>query len=91
MFISILLAILHLVLKIVLSILAVIPFLDFISAQVNFWLSFKIINFIGLSFSVIEFIIFILLAYIVLGVLLGRIFYLPLLTNIVKKIVNRYN
>lgn len=91
MLISILLAIFHITLSIILSIFAIIPVLNVIAGQINFFLSFKLIKLLGLSFSIIELFIFILLGYIVIGILLGRIFYLPFLTKVVKKIMTRYN
>ena len=80
MVIAILLAILKLVLDIVLSILAVIPFLSYITAIFNYIISIKIIRIygLGLSFTLFELLVFILLSYIIAGIFIGRIFYIPI-------------
>lgn len=93
MVIAILLAILKLVLDIVLSILAIIPFLSYITAIFNYIISIKIIRIygIGLSFTLFELIVFILLSYIIAGIIIGRIFYIPMLTSLMQKLMKKYN
>lgn len=93
MVIAILLAILKLVLDIVLSILAVIPFLSYIAAIFNYIISIKIIRIygLGLSFTLFELLVFILLSYIIAGIFIGRIFYIPMLTSLMQKLMKRYN
>lgn len=93
MVIAILLAILKLVLDIVLSILAVIPFLSYITAIFNYIISIKIIRIygLGLSFTLFELLVFILLSYIIAGIFIGRIFYIPMLTSLMQKLMKRYN
>lgn len=93
MVIAILLAILKLVLDIVLSILAVIPFISYITAIFNYIISIKIIRIygLGLSFTLFELLVFILLSYIIAGIFIGRIFYIPMLTSLMQKLMKRYN
>lgn len=93
MVISILLTILKLGLDIILSILGKIPLLDFIAAIIYYVISFKIIRFysLGISFTAFELILFLLLIYIIIGILLGRIFYIPYLSNFMQKTMKNYN
>ncbi len=93
MVIAILLAIFNLIMSIIMPILSLVPFLNFISAMLNYVLSIKIIRIysLGLSFSFFEFVIFILLIYIIIGVCLGRIFNVPLLTKLINKVMKSYN
>ena len=93
MVIAIILAIIKLILDIVLSILGLIPFLSYVVAIFNYIISVKIIRIygIGLSFTISELIVFILLAYIVSGVIVGRIFYIPALTSLMQKLMKKYN
>ena len=92
MIISIILAIINLTLDIVFSILAKIPVLDFIIAVLNLFISVKIITIapLGLSFSVFQIIIYTVITYITLGVILGRIFYIPFLTETMNKVMKKY-
>ena len=93
MVIAILLAIFKLIMSIIMPILSLIPFLKFISAILNYILSIKIIRFysLGLSFSFFEFVIFIILIYIIIGVCIGRVFYVPFLTKLINKVMKSYN
>lgn len=93
MVIAIILAILKLFLDIVLSILGLIPLLSYIAAIFNYIISVKIIRIygIGLSFTIFELFVFILLAYIIAGVLVGRIFYVPALSSMMQKLMKKYN
>ena len=91
MVIAILLAIFKLIMS--MPILSLIPFFFFISAILNYILSIKIIRFysLGLSFSFFEFVIFIILIYIIIGVCIGRVFYVPFLTKLINKVMKSYN
>ena len=91
--ISILLAILKIALDIVLPILSSIPVLKYISAIFNYLISIKIIRLypLGISFTILELIVFIILAYICIGVVIGRVFYIPVITNLMQKIMKRYD
>ena len=93
MVISITLAIIKLALDLILPILSVIPILNYISAIFNYLISIKLIRLypLGISFTILELIVFIILAYICIGVVVGRIFYVPVLTNLMQKIMNNYN
>ena len=92
MIISIILAIIKLCFSTILSLLSFIPFLNFITAVINFVISLKIIRFYpsGISFTLFELFVFILLIYIVTGVILGRIFYIPILSKFMNKFMNSY-
>ena len=93
MVISIILAIVKLFVGLIMQLLTYIPFLNFISAILNYVLSIKIIRVysLGLSFSLFEFFIFILLIYIIIGVCLGKIFNVPYLTKLINKVMKSYN
>ena len=93
MVISITLAIIKLALDLILPILSVIPILNYISAIFNYLISIKLIRLypLGISFTILELIVFIILAYICIGVVVGRIFYVPVLTNLMQKIMKNYN
>ncbi len=93
MVISIILAIVKLFVGLIMQLLTYIPFLNFISAILNYVLSIKIIRLysLGLSFSLFEFLIFILLIYIIIGVCFGRIFNVPYLTKLINKVMKSYN
>lgn len=93
MIIAIFLAIFKLVIDIVLSIISLIPFIDFIAAILNIIISFKILSipFLHMSFTIIELFIYSLLIYIIWGITLGRMFYIPVLTGIMQKIMKSYN
>ena len=91
--ISILLAILKLALDIILPVFSSIPVLNYISAIFNYLISIKLIRLypLGISFTILELIVFITLAYVCIGVLIGRIFYIPVITNIMQKFMKRYD
>lgn len=91
--ISILLAILKLALDIILPILSAIPVLSYISAIFNYLISIKLIRLypVGISFTILELLVFIVLAYICIGVIIGRIFYIPVITNIMQKYMKNYD
>ncbi len=93
MVIAILLAILKIALDIVLSILAKIPFLSYVAAIFNYIISVKMVRVygLGISFTIFELLVFILLAYIIAGVIVGRIFYIPALTSVMQKLMKKYN
>lgn len=92
MVISIFLALIHLMLDIILSIFAKIPFIDFIAAVIYYIFNFKILRiyFLNLSFTVPELLIVLLIGYIITGVILGRIFYIPFLTDLMSKTMKNY-
>lgn len=87
MVIAILLAIIKITLNIVTPILWMIPIINYIASFLNQIFSVKTIRlyFIGLSFTLFELLIFILLIYICIGVIVGRIFYIPILTKLINK------
>lgn len=93
MVIAIILAIIKLILDIILSILGLIPFLSYIVAIFNYIISVKIIRIygLGISFTIFELLVFILLAYIIIGVFVGRIFYIPALTTLMQRLMKKYN
>ncbi len=91
MIISVILAIFKLSIDLLLFLISKIPFLDFIAALINLIISIKIVRFqtLGFSFNIIEILVFLMLIYICIGVFLGRIFYIPYLTDLMKKIVKQ--
>ncbi len=92
MIIAIILAIFKLLTDIILSLIAKISFLDFIMAIFNLVISFKIIRISnsGISFTILELLLLMLLGYIIFGILFGRIFYIPYLSDFMKKVMKTY-
>lgn len=92
MVISIFLALIKIGLDIILSVIAKIPFVDYIAAVIYFLLSFKVIRIYGLniSFTLLELLVILLIGYIITGVVLGRIFYIPFLTDLMNKTMRHY-
>lgn len=92
MVIAIFLTIIKIGLDIILSILGKIPILDFVAAIIYYIISFKIIRFysLGISFTAFELLLFLLLIYIIVGIILGRIFYIPYLSDFMKKTMKNY-
>ncbi len=89
--ISVLLAIFNLTLDIILSLLAKIPLLDFVAAAINIILQFQIIKIFNLSLSIVGLFVFLVLTYIIIGIVLGRIFYVPYLSPIMQRTMKKYN
>lgn len=93
MIIAIFLTILKLVVDLVLSIFAKIPFLDFIAAKLYYnVISFKIIRlyFWNISLTGFQLLLLLLLIYIIIGIIVGRIFYIPYLTDFMNKAMKNY-
>ena len=93
MIISIFLAIFRLILNIIFSIMAIIPILNIIAAKINYLISVRIlfIPILKLSFNIIEIIIYLLLIYILIGIFIGKIFYVPYLSKLICKLLKSYN
>lgn len=94
MIISIFLALFNvLVFYIILPIMGAIPIIDCVAALINIILSFKILRIylLNLSFSIPELVVTILIIYIIIGIIKGRIVYIPYLTNIINKALKNYN
>ena len=90
MLISILFAIINIALGVIFRILAIIPFLGIIAAKLNLLISAPIIRTPFMSFPIIPLIVTLLLIYIIAGIIVGRIFYVPLLSNIMNKAMSSY-
>lgn len=92
MLIALFLTALKLIIDIILHIVSLIPFLGFIAAGFNLFISIKIIKItsLGLSFTLVELLLSILIIYIILGILAGRIFYIPYLSRFMQKILKNY-
>ncbi len=93
MVISIILTICKLLTDIIFTIFAKIPFLDYLSAKLYYCvISFKIIRIysLNISFTIFELLLFMLLIYIISGIFLGRIFYIPVLTDFMQKAMKNY-
>ena len=93
MIISMLLFLFNLLFGLICVIFSKIPILDIIAGLLNFIISVKIIviNPLHMSFSAIQLIVFIFTIYIIVGVVLGKIFYVPWLTNVMQKVMKNYN
>jgi hypothetical protein len=95
MIIAIILTILKLLIDIVFSVLSLIPFINLFIAKLNLLLSLKILTittFIGvLSFSIVELMLTILFFYIIIGIIVGRIFYIPYLSDFIQKSMKSYS
>lgn len=89
MVISIFLALLNLVFNIIFQIMALIPGFNKIAINITIFLQHRI-NIFSLSFNLVETVVFLLLFYISAGVLAGRIFYVPVLTTVMKKVMHSY-
>ena len=90
MLISILFAIINIALGVIFRIFAIVPFLGIVAAKINLLISTPVIRMPFMSFSVIPLIVTLLLIYIVAGIIVGRIFYVPLLSNIMNKAMSSY-
>ena len=92
MVISIFLALIKIGLDIILSVIAKIPFVDYIAAVIYFLLSFNVIRIYGLniSFTLLELLVILLIGYSITGVVLGRIFYIPFLTDLMNRTMRHY-
>ncbi len=77
----------------ILFIVSLIPFLDFIAAILNIALFLKIITIypLRMSFSFFQMCVFVLLLYISLGVCFGKTYYVFYLTKLTQKIMKNYN
>lgn len=93
MVIAIILAIIKLLLDIIIPILWIIPIINYIATALNFIVSVKVVRlyFIGVSFTIFELFVFLLLTYIMAGVIFGRNFYVPVLTKLMQKAMRNYN
>ncbi len=91
MVIAIFLAIFKLTLNILFSILSLIPFLNIIIAKLNYIMTVRIlvIPIFNLSFNIIEIVIYLMLLYIIIGILVSRIFFIPFLTNLLYKLLKQ--
>lgn len=90
MLISIFYAIICMVGYIIFKITEIIPFLKYISASINFFISVKIVSILGFSLSILQLILFLLFMYIISGIIVGRIFYVPFLSQIMTKAMNSH-
>ncbi len=92
MVISIFLAILNLLLELIFNIFSHIPILDAIAGILNYIISIKIVRLtqIGLSFNIIELVVFLLLIYLITGICMGRLFYVPVLTKFLNRVMKRF-
>ena len=91
MIISIFCVAIKLIVDIILEIFARIPFLDFVAAIIYYVISFKIIRLSsGLSFTFFQLILTILLGYIIAGIFMGKIFYIPVLSRFMNKTMQNY-
>ena len=87
--IAIFLALMNLIFNIIFQIMAILPGFNKIAININIFLQNRI-NIFALSFNITETVVFLLLLYISIGVTAGRIFYVPVLTTIMKRIMRPY-
>ena len=90
MLISVFLAIFSIIFDIIFRILSMIPLINYLVIKINLYLSKTFVSFLGLSFNIIQFLVFIILVYIIAGIVSGRIFYIPILSNIMNKVMKSY-
>ncbi len=90
--IAIFLAVIKLLSDLILPLISMIPFVDIIAACINFILSIKVLTIpiLHLSFSIFQIFLNLLFLYIITGIILGRIFYIPSLTDFCAKIMKSY-
>lgn len=86
---SIFLAVLNLIIQIVLQILAIVPGLYKFALSINLYMQQRI-EFFALSFNIIETVVFFILMYMSIGIVMGKIFYFPILTPITKRFMQSY-
>lgn len=93
MVISIFLALIKLGLGIILEIIAKIPYVDYIAAIIYYILNFKVLRIylLNITFTIPELLVTLLIGYIVTGIILGRIFYIPFLSDVMSKTMKNYN
>lgn len=93
MVIAIVLAIVKLLLDLIIPVLWIIPVISYIASLLNFLVSVKVIRlyFLGVSFTIFELFIFLLLSYIISGVIVGRNFYVPGLTKLMQRAMKNYH
>lgn len=93
MVISIFLALIKMGLDIILTIISKISILDYVAAIIYWLFAIEIIriHLFNLSFTIPELLVVILIGYIITGICLGRIFYIPYLTDLMYKAMKNYN
>lgn len=93
MVIAIILAIIKLILDLLIPILWIIPIISYIASLLNFIVSVKVVRlyFLGISFTIFELFVFLLLTYIIAGVIVGRNFYVPILTKLMQRAMKNYH
>ncbi len=90
MVISILFAIINLIKYIIIKLLLLIPFLSTFAIKLNLFFSSAMIKNSYINLNILQIIISALLLYIIIGVLIGRIFYIPFLSGIMNKTMKQY-
>ena len=92
MVISIFLVILKTLVQLIFIIFSKIPFLDPVAGILNLIISVKIIRFsqFGLSFSIVQLLLFLLFLYLIIGICFSKMLYVPILTKFMQKVMNRF-
>lgn len=83
-FIAVLLTLLNYFFEILFGIFSKIPFLEMFSAIINYIFTVKIISVFGFQSTIVYLAVLILKIYLIVGVILGRNFYLPFVTKTVN-------
>ncbi len=88
-FIAVLLTLLNYVFEILFGIFSKISFLEMFSAIINYIFTVKIISVFGFQSTIVYLAVLILKIYLIVGVILGRNFYLPFVTKTVNYMMDR--
>jgi len=88
-FIAILLTLFNYIFALIFLICSKIPFIDTVSAQINYYLSVKIISFFGFQSTIVYFAILLFKIYLITGVILGKCFYIPFVTKVINYMMRK--
>ena len=83
-FLAVVLTLLNYIFELIFLICSKIPFIDTISAQINYYLSIKIISFLGFETTLVYFAVLLLKIYLITSVILGKYFYIPFVTKVIN-------
>lgn len=88
-FIAVLLTLLYYVFEFVFAIFSKIPFLEMVAAVLNYVFTVKIISFLGFQSTLVYLTILFLKIYLIVGVILGKCFYIPFVTKTINYITEK--
>ena len=90
MVISILFAIINLIKFIIIKLLLLIPFISTFAIKLNLFFSTAMIKNSFIHLNILQILVTLLILYIIAGVIIGKIFYIPFLSNIMSKAMQQY-